>query len=79
MLAPSLVAGGILIVIFSSLEVPASVMLYTGNSMPLSVLIYLTMQGGVVVRAFAPAAVLATAIFIGVILAQWRFKVFEYL
>ena len=79
MLAPGLAAAWILIVVFSSIEVPASVMLYTGNSMPMSVFIYLTMYGGVVSQAFAPAAFLATTIFICIILAQWRFKVFEYL
>lgn len=72
-------AAWILVAIFISLEVSASVMLYTGSTMPASVNVFLAMEGGVVSQAFAAGCALATMTLIIILLAQWRFKVFEHL
>jgi iron(III) transport system permease protein len=69
----------ILIAIFSALEIPASIFLYTGSNMPASVLVYLTMQDGVITQAFAMGTVLATGVLVLCIIAQWRFKLFRHL
>ena len=72
-------AAWILIAIFISLEVPASILLYTGSSVPASIQVYLAMEGGVVSQAFAAGCVLATLSLAVTLLAQWRFRIFEHL
>jgi iron(III) transport system permease protein len=76
--APAVAAAWILIAVFAALEVPASVMLYTARSMPVSVYIYLQMQSGII-GAFAPAAVVATLVFIGIFFAQRYLRVFDHI
>jgi iron(III) transport system permease protein len=78
LVAPALAAAWILIAVFAALEVPASVMLYTARSMPVSVFIYLQMQSGII-GAFAPATLVATLVFAGIFLAQRYLKVFDHL
>ncbi len=75
----ALAVAWILIAIFISLEVPASIMLYTGSSMPASVQVFLAMEGGVVSQAFAAGCALATLTLAIILIAQWRFKVFDHL
>jgi iron(III) transport system permease protein len=79
LLRNSLGSAWILVAVFSALEIPASIFLYTGSDVPGSVLVYLTMQDGVVSQAFALGAILATGVFVLCLVAQWRFKLFRYL
>jgi iron(III) transport system permease protein len=79
MLRNSLGSAWILVAVFSSLEIPASIFLYSGSSAPGSVLVYLAMQDGVVSQAFALGAILASGVFVLCVIAQWRFKLFRYL
>jgi len=79
MLRVPIASSWILIAIFISLEVPASIMLYTGSTQPVSVYLWLTMEGGVVSQAFATGTILSTLTFLVVVIAQWRFRALEKL
>jgi ABC-type Fe3+ transport system permease subunit len=60
-----------------SLEVSASIMLYTAHTVPLSVHLWIGMHNGQLGEAFAIAAILSTLTFIVVAFAQWRFRVLD--
>lgn len=78
LLRPALGAAWILIAIFISLEVPASIMLYTGASIPASIEVYLSMESGVVSKSFAAGCALGTMTLLIIVIAQWRLKIFNY-
>jgi len=72
-------AAWVIAAIFVSLEISSSVFLYTGQSITLSVFVWLTMHGEFISEAFAAGTVLAGLTFGIVVLAQRRLRVLEKL
>ena len=79
MLRTPLASAWVLIAIFISMELAASIFLYSSSSITGSLLVFRTMSSGTISTAFTAGAVFATATFVIIAVAQWRLRALDKL